>query len=91
MKKYVANTNTSKMIDVLMIDSEEKLLTVTKKYFLSKCINIIEANTLQRAWNILYTYRPDLIIIDTIICSLNEHDFMQRVSEEKRLQHIPVN
>lgn len=84
------NTNKTRTLDVLMVDSEQKLSLVTKTYFSHRNINIITTNSISQAWDNLFKWCPDLIIIDIIICNVTGNEFVQELQQDRKFKHIPI-
>ena len=63
---FVKNEN-EKIIQIVMLDNEEKLLEVIKNYFSLKKIQIIVTNKSDVAWNELEKNLPDCLVVDIIL------------------------
>jgi len=79
----------SKLINVMVIENEEKVLQMTKSYFLSNDTNIIIVKTIDDAKFKLKKTNVDCIIIDTTMCTTDSDDFIQNLKANQKLQHIP--
>ena len=74
---------------VLMLDKEERLLILTKKYFFSKEILLIPANSLEEAWKQLKKNLPACIIVDINMTGNKGQLFIEGIKKNKDFQHIP--
>lgn len=83
------NALPNKLITVLILDNEEKALKTTKKYFLSNNINITVAKDVLTARNQLKKNKIDCLIIDTSISNNQGFEFIQKLKNDSKLQHIP--
>jgi DNA-binding NarL/FixJ family response regulator len=78
-----------KLINVLMLDNEEKVLKTTKNYLLSNNVNIIITKTLPNAKIQLKKNNIDCLIIDTSIANNRGSAIIQKLKKDSKLQHIP--
>lgn len=78
-----------KLISVLIVDNEEKVLKITKNYFLSNSITIAIAKNISTAKTKLKTNKIDCLIIDTSISNDQGFKFLQKLKNDSKLQHIP--
>lgn len=76
-------------ITVLMLDSEEKLLEVTKNYFFIKNIQIITTSYLDVALSVLRKTLPDCIVVDTAMPDNIGLKFIQELKNTKEYEYIP--
>ena len=79
----------SRLTNILMLDSEKKLLNVIKNYFSIKNINIMAYNTPEMAWSQLECCVPDCMLIDTAMPNDEGYKFIQNVKQNKKFQYIP--
>jgi DNA-binding NarL/FixJ family response regulator len=79
----------SRLTNILMLDSEKKLLNVIKNYFSIKNINIMAYNTPEMAWSQLEYCIPDCMLIDTAMPNDEGYKFIQNVKQNKKFQYIP--
>jgi DNA-binding NarL/FixJ family response regulator len=80
---------TEKIIQIVMLDKEEKLLKVIKNYFSLKKIQIVVTNKSDVAWNELEKNLPDCLIIDIIMPNNEGYNFIKNLKKSKNFQHIP--
>ena len=85
---FVKNEN-EKIIQIVMLDNEEKLLEVIKNYFSLKNIQIIVTNRSDVAWNELEKNLPDCLVIDIIMPNNEGYNFIENLKKNKNFQHIP--
>lgn len=83
-KKYL-----SRSISVLMLDNEEKLLTVIKSYFSLKNIDIATTSQVTKALNLLSTKLPDCIVIDIAMPNNIGLQFIQEIQQNANYKSIP--
>jgi len=76
-------------ITVLMLDSEEKLLEVTRNYFFIKNIQIITTSYLDVALSFLKKTLPDCIVVDTAMPNNVGLKFIQELKNTKEYEYIP--
>ncbi len=74
---------------VLMLDSEEKLLEVTKNYFFIKNIQIITTSYIEVALSFLKKTLPDCIVVDTAMPNSVGLKFIQELKKNTDYQYIP--
>ena len=84
-KNYLLN----KLINVLILNNEEKVLKITKNYLLSNNINIIVTKTFPNANIQLKKNNIDCLIIDTSLVSDQYSVIIQKLKKDPKLQHIP--
>jgi DNA-binding NarL/FixJ family response regulator len=85
---FIKNEN-QKMIKIVMLDNEEKLLEVIKNYFSLRDIQIIVTNKLDVAWNELKKNLPDCLLIDIVMPNNEGYNFIKNLKKNKDFQHIP--
>ena len=85
---FVKNEN-EKIIQIVMLDNEEKLLEVIKNYFSLKKIQIIVTNKSDVAWNELEKNLPDCLVVDIIMPNNEGYNFIRNLKRNKNFQHIP--
>ena len=85
---FIKNEN-EKMIKIVMLDNEEKLLEVIKNYFSLKEIQITVTNKLDAAWNELKKNLPDCLLIDIVMPNNEGYNFIKNLKNSKDFQHIP--
>ena len=78
-----------KIIQIVMLDNEEKLLEVIKNYFSLRKIQIIVTNKSEIAWNELEKNLPDCLVIDVIMPNNEGYNFIRNLKRNKNFQHIP--
>jgi len=76
-------------INVLMLDNEEKGLEMIKNYFFSEQINIIIAKNIIEAQIQFKKNKIDCFIIDTALSNNKGFEFIQKLKNQQKLQHIP--
>jgi len=72
-----------------MLDSEEKLLEVTRNYFFIKNIQIITTSYLDVALSFLKKTLPDCIVVDTAMPNNVGLKFIQELKNTKEYEYIP--
>jgi DNA-binding NarL/FixJ family response regulator len=85
----LVNTENEKIIQIVMLDSEEKLLEVIKNYFSLKKIKVIVTNKSDVAWIELEKNSPDCLVIDIIMPNNEGYNFIKNLKRSKNFQHIP--
>jgi DNA-binding NarL/FixJ family response regulator len=78
-----------KIIQIVMLDNEEKLLEVIKNYFSLRKIEIIVTNKPDVAWSELEKNLPDCLVIDVIMPNNEGYNFIKNLKRNKNFQHIP--
>jgi response regulator RpfG family c-di-GMP phosphodiesterase len=84
----VKNEN-ERIIQIVMLDNEERLLEVIKNYFSLKKIQIIVTNKSDVAWKELERNLPDCLVIDIIMPNNESYNFIKDLKTNKHFQHIP--
>ena len=79
----------NKLITVLILDNEEKVLKMTKNYFLSNNITISAAKDIPNAKVQLKKNPIDCLVIDTSMENEQGFKFIQRLKNDPKLQHVP--
>ena len=85
---FVKNQN-EKVIKIIMLDAEEKLLKAVKNYFSLKKIHIITATTLDNALTELKRNSPDCVVVDIVMPNNDGYNFIRELKKNKNFQHIP--
>ena len=88
VEMFAKNEN-EKFIQIVMLDSEEKLLKVIKSYFFLKKIQIITTSKSDVAWNELEKNLPDCLVIDIIMPNNEGYTFIKNLKKNKNFRHIP--
>ena len=73
----LVNTENEKIIQIVMLDSEEKLLEVIKNYLSIKNIKVIVTNKSDVAWIELEKNSPDCLVIDIIMPNNEGYNFIK--------------
>ncbi len=84
----VKNEN-ERIIQIVMLDNEEKLSEVIKNYFSLKKIQSIVTNKSDVAWKELERNLPDCLVIDIIMPNNEGYNFIKNFKKNKNFQHIP--
>ena len=79
----------SRRTDVLLLDKEEKLVQAIKTYFSIKNMNISVATKISTAFLELKKKLPDCLVIDIAMPNNLGLEFIQKIKENKKFQHIP--
>ena len=79
---FIKNEN-QKMIKIVMLDNEEKLLEVIKNYFSLRDIQIIVTNKLDLAWNELKKNLPDCLLIDIVMPNNEGYNFIKNLKKKQ--------
>jgi DNA-binding response OmpR family regulator len=74
----VKNEN-ERIIQIVMLDNEERLLEVIKNYFSLKNIQIIVTNKSDVAWKELERNLPDCLVIDIIMPNNESYNFIKNL------------
>ena len=85
---FVKNEN-EKIIQIVMLDNEEKLLKAIKNYFSLKKIHIVATNKSDVAWREVEKNLPDCLVIDIIMPNNEGYNFIKNLKKNKEFQHIP--
>jgi DNA-binding NarL/FixJ family response regulator len=85
---FVKNEN-EKIIQIVMLDNEEKLLEAIKNYFSFRKIRIFVTNKSDTAWLEIEKNLPDCFIIDIVMPNNEGYNFIKKVKKNKNFQHIP--
>ena len=78
-----------KIIQIVMLDTEEKLLEVMKNHFSLRKIQIFVTNKSDVAWNELEKNLPDCLVVDIIMPNNEGYTFIKNLKKHKNFQHIP--
>lgn len=83
-KKYL-----SKVVKILMLDKEERLLEAIKTYFFIKNITVLTTTQLDVALSLLQHNLPDCIVIDIAMPNNVGFQFIQELKKDEQYQHVP--
>ena len=78
-----------KIIQIVMLDTEEKLLEVMKNHFSLRKIQIFVTNKSDVAWNELKKNLPDCLVVDIIMPNNEGYTFIKNLKKHTNFQHIP--
>ena len=78
-----------KIIQIVILDTEEKLLEVMKNHFSLRKIQIFVTNKSDVAWNELKKNLPDCLVVDIIMPNNEGYTFIKNLKKHKNFQHIP--
>nr|BBK20583.1 DNA-binding response regulator [Cryptomonas sp. SAG 977-2f] len=78
------------MIKAIMVDREQKLLFLTKKYFSNKKIHVKTASSVTKALYFLNNSCPDVLIIDIVLSFGEGENFIENLQHDIKLKHIPT-
>ena len=78
-----------KIIQIVMLDTEEKLLKVMKNHFSLRKIQIFVTNKSDVAWNELKKNLPDCLVVDIIMPNNEGYTFIKNLKKHTNFQHIP--
>jgi DNA-binding NarL/FixJ family response regulator len=85
---FVKNEN-ERIIQIVMLDNEEKLLEAIKNYFSFRKIRIFVTNKSDTAWVEIEKNLPDCLIIDIVMPNNESYNFIKKINKNKNFQHIP--
>ena len=85
---FVKNEN-ERIIQIVMLDNEEKLLEAIKNYFSFIKIRIFVTNKSDTAWVEIEKNLPDCLIIDIVMPNNESYNFIKKIKKNKNFQHIP--
>jgi DNA-binding NarL/FixJ family response regulator len=78
-----------KVIRIIMLDAEEKLLEAVKNYFSLKNIHIITATVSDIAWIELEKTLPDCIVVDIVMPNNDSYNFIENLKNNNSFKNIP--
>ncbi|WP_456475155.1 response regulator transcription factor [Candidatus Pyrohabitans sp.] len=76
------------MKKVLVVDDEEEITRLVKKFLESEGLEVVTANSGQEAISILETFTPDFIFLDLFMPEMSGWDVLREI--RKRLKRVPV-
>ena len=85
---FVKNEN-ERIIQIVMLDNEEKLLEAIKNYFSVRKIRILVTNKSDTAWVEIEKNLPDCLVIDIVMPNNEGYNFIKKLKKNKNFQHIP--
>ena len=85
---FVKNEN-ERIIQIVMLDNEERLLEAIKNYFSFRKIRIFVTNKSDTAWVEIEKNLPDCLIIDIVMPNNESYNFIKKIKKNKNFQHIP--
>lgn len=74
---------------ILIIDDERETVALLERY-LGKNYKIVKAYDGEEGLKMVSAQLPDLIICDVMMPRMDGFEFLNRIKEDKKLQHIPV-
>nr|BDA97380.1 TctD-like protein [Cryptomonas curvata] len=84
----VKNQN-EKVIRIVMLDGEEKLLEAVKNYFSLKNIHITTATLSDIAWIEVEKTLPDCIVVDIVMPNNDSYNFIKALKNNNNYKNIP--
>lgn len=82
--------NLSPIINILIVEDDESNRAVIKKSLETKGFNIIESENGREALKILKTYKPDLILMDILMPTMNGYETTRIIKNKKEWKNIPI-
>lgn len=82
-------TKNEKTIEIIMLDSEERLLNAVKNYFCLKKFHILITSKPCTAWAHLEKNLPDCLVVDIAMPNNEGYDFIRSLKKNNDFQHIP--
>ena len=86
VEMFVENEN---VIQIVMLDNEEKLLEAVRNYFVHKKIQMIVASKSDVALIELEKNLPDCLVIDIVMPNNEGYNFIEDLKKNTNFQHIP--
>jgi DNA-binding response OmpR family regulator len=83
---FVKNEN-ERIIQIVMLDNEEKLLEAIKNYFSVRKIRILVTNKSDTAWVEIEKNLPDCLVIDIVMPNNEGYNFIKKLKKNKNFQH----
>jgi DNA-binding response OmpR family regulator len=79
---FVKNEN-ERIIQIVMLDNEEKLLEAIKNYFSVRKIRILVTNKSDTAWVEIEKNLPDCLVIDIVMPNNEGYNFIKKLKKNK--------
>ena len=84
------NNKSSPIINILVVEDDESNRTVIKKSLETKGFSIIESKNGREALKILKTYKPDLILMDILMPTMNGYETARMIKNKQQWKNIPI-
>lgn len=79
----------SPKIQIMLIDDENSLLDALSKYLEHQDFNVLKANSINKALNLLEISTPDILIVDVMMRGKNGYDFIDSLKNSISYNAIP--
>lgn len=78
------------MITILLVEDEEPIRNMVRFALSREGIDMLEAEDVATAWDVLANRRPDLILLDWMLPDVSGLQFLQNLQKEPELCNVPV-
>jgi DNA-binding NarL/FixJ family response regulator len=75
---------------ILLVDDEPGLRQAVQAYLEDSGFTVTTAANAQVAWELLQQQKPDLVVSDIMMPQVSGYEFLQKLRQDVRFQHLPV-
>ncbi|MEN9213677.1 MAG: response regulator transcription factor [Gloeomargarita sp. DG02_3_bins_56] len=75
---------------ILLVDDEPGLRQAVQAYLEESGFDVTTAANAQVAWELLQEQKPDLVVSDVMMPQVSGYEFLKRLRDDPRFQHLPV-
>lgn len=75
---------------ILLVDDEPGLRQAVQAYLEESGFDVTTAANAQVAWELLQQQKPDLVVSDVMMPQVSGYEFLKRLRDDPRFQHLPV-
>ena len=78
------------MAKILVVDDEEKFTKLYSTILMKEGYEVVTASGAQKGFDLAVSARPNLILLDIMMPSVDGAEALKTLSEDARTKHIPV-
>ena len=78
------------MAKILVVDDEEKFTKLYSTILMKEGYEVLTASGAQKGFDLAVAARPNLILLDIMMPSVDGAEALETLSEDARTKHIPV-
>lgn len=82
--------NPKRSATILIVDDDRTVIDTLSTVLDIRGFHILEADTGNKAMDLINRYKPDLILLDLMLPGVNGLDIFNKIKSNKHLSHIPI-
>ena len=75
---------------VLSVEDNPDIISLIRLVLRQAPVQVLPAQSVDEAWELLATQKPDLILLDMMLPGVNGLDFLAKLREDPRFKEVPV-